>query len=85
MTTPHKVKYPICGFCENFRWITLAPQHGECEVIPGDRSPQDDACDEYRCGYNEETIKAYIELGLQLYDIDQNSKNIIPKYDTSRL
>jgi hypothetical protein len=81
----HKVKYPICGLCENFRWFSLAPQHGECVVIPGERSPQSDPCDNYRCGYNEETIKSYIELGQRLADIDLNPKNIIPIYDTPRL
>lgn len=78
MTTPHKVKYPICGLCENFRWITLAPQHGECVVIPGQRSPQDTPCDKYRCGYNEATIKSYLEIGRQLADIDQSPKNNFP-------
>ena len=84
MTSKDNVKYPICGLCKNFQWICFEPQHGECDVKPGERSPQDEPCNEYQCGYNEETIKSYIELNQSLADIDNRPKNILVDYDNSR-
>ena len=76
MTSKDNVKYPICGLCKHFQWKCFEPQHGECDENPGERSPHDEPCSEYQCGYNEETIKYYIELNQSLADMDNRPKNI---------
>lgn len=75
MMSKDNVKYPICGLCKHFQWVCYEPQLGKCDAIPGERSPQENACQQYQCGYNEETIKSYIELGQLLTDIDKHPKN----------
>lgn len=78
MTSKDNVKYPICGLCKYFQWKCFEPQHGKCDVNPGERSPHDAPCDEYQCGYNnEEAIKSYVELPRSLADIDNRPKDIL--------